>query len=53
MVGALTDITNRKQAEDALLKEKEYYHSFVESLNEWVWEMDLKGVFVAVNRLVW
>jgi len=39
------DITERKRVDDALRKEKEYYRSFVESLSDWVWEMNVNGVY--------
>ena len=35
-----------------LKEEKEYYHSFVTSLNDWVWEMDLKGIHTYSNPAV-
>ncbi len=46
------NITERKQSEDALKKEKEYYHSFVTSLSDWVWEMDLSGIHTYSNLAV-
>lgn len=33
-------------------KEKEYYHSFVTSLNDWVWEMDIDGIHTYSNPAV-
>ncbi len=33
-------------------KEKEYYHSFVTSLNDWVWEMDINGIHTYSNPAV-
>ena len=40
------------RVEEALRKEKEYYHSFVESLNEWVWEVDVNGILTYSNPTV-
>jgi len=47
-----TDITAGKQAADALLKEKEYFRSFVESLSDWAWELDTKGIHTYSNSAV-
>ena len=46
------DITERKQAEKTLQHEKDFYHSFVESLSDWVWEMDIQGVHTYSNQAV-
>ena len=46
------DITDRKKAEKALIKEKDYYHSFVTSLSDWVWEMDMNGIHTYSNPAV-
>ncbi len=35
-----------------LNKEKEYYHSFVTSLNDWVWEMDIDGIHTYSNPAI-
>ena len=51
-VQLMSDITERKKAEDALKKEKEYYHTFITALNDWVWEMDLKGIHTYSNPAV-
>ena len=48
----INDITERKYAEVALQKEKEYYHSFVRSLTDWVWEIDMNGVHTYSNPAV-
>ncbi|NQV18570.1 MAG: PAS domain S-box protein [Armatimonadetes bacterium] len=42
----------RKQAEQALQHEKDFYHSFVESLSDWVWEIDIQGVHTYSNKAV-
>ena len=41
-----------KNAQEELRKEKEYYRSFVESLSDWVWEMDVNGVHTYSNKAV-
>lgn len=35
-----------------LKEEKDYYHSFVTSLKDWVWEMDLEGIYTYSNPAV-
>ncbi|MCK4338652.1 MAG: PAS domain S-box protein [Candidatus Cloacimonetes bacterium] len=50
--GVDRDITEREYAKEALQKEKEYYHSFVTSLTDWVWEIDLNGVHTYSNPAV-
>ena len=35
-----------------LIEEKEYYHSFVTSMKDWVWEMDLNGIHTYSNPAV-
>ncbi len=46
------DVTERKKAEDEVLKEREYYRTFVESLTDWAWEMDNNGVHTYSNSAV-
>ena len=43
---------DRMNAEILLVKEKEYYNSFVESMIDWVWEIDLKGKYIYSNNAV-
>ncbi|MCK5052298.1 MAG: PAS domain S-box protein [Candidatus Cloacimonetes bacterium] len=46
------DITERMQTQKLLLKEKEYYRSFLSSLNDWAWEMDMNGIHTYSNSAV-
>lgn len=40
VVGYIQDITDRKAAEDALRKSEERYRSLIETMNDWIWEID-------------
>lgn len=40
IVGYIQDITDRKAAEDALRKSEERYRSLIETMNDWIWEID-------------
>ncbi|MBN2392797.1 MAG: PAS domain S-box protein, partial [Anaerolineae bacterium] len=46
------DITERKQAEDALSESEETYRTIVETTAEWIWEIDLAGNHVFSNPQV-
>ena len=39
----------RKRAELSVEWEREYFRSFVQSMNDWVWEMNLKGEYTYSN----
>ena len=52
LLAIVRDISKRKQAEEALQHEKDFYHSFVESLSDWVWEINLQGIHTYSNKAV-
>lgn len=45
ILGTFEDITERLQAEDALRKSEEKFRHLVETINDWVWEIDENFVF--------
>ncbi|MCD6152672.1 MAG: PAS domain S-box protein [Syntrophobacterales bacterium] len=50
--GVLIDITDRKQAEEALHKSEEKYRNILESIEEGYAELDLAGNFTFINPVV-
>ena len=46
------DVTERKRAEEALQKSERRYRVLMETMNDWVWEVDPTGVFKFVSPKV-
>ncbi|MHA1727703.1 MAG: PAS domain S-box protein [Promethearchaeota archaeon] len=41
----IEDITERKKAEEELYESEEKFRSIVENITDWVWEIDLNGIY--------
>lgn len=52
LLGVSRDITERKQAEQALQASEKKYRQLIESLNEGVWSVDQNGAITFANRLM-
>jgi PAS domain S-box-containing protein len=50
VLGFMTDITERKRAEEALRQSEEKYRTIIENIEEGYYEVDLAGVHVFVNN---
>ncbi len=52
MSGELEDISERKEAEEAIRASRERFRGIVETINEWVWEVDANGVYTYISPRV-
>jgi PAS domain S-box-containing protein len=48
----LTNITDRKRAEEALRDSEERFRSIVETTEDWIWSIDVKGCLLYANPAV-
>lgn len=51
-IGTASMALHKREAENELLSERNYFRNFVESLDDWVWETDTSGVHTYSNRAV-
>ncbi len=52
VIGIVRDISYRKEAEKKIERERQYYRSFLDSLSDWAWEMDLDGIHTYSNPAI-
>ncbi len=52
IVAVIRDITERKQAEEALRESREKYRDLVETVNDIIWEIDTDGVYTYLSPRV-
>lgn len=52
IVAVYDDVTEGKQAEDALREKDETIRAFVETSKDWIWSIDLKGIHTYTNPAV-
>jgi len=52
LVTAMADITERKQAQDALRESEQKFRSLVETSSDWIWEIDREGRYTYASPKV-
>jgi len=49
LIGFAQDITDRKQAEAEIRESQQRFQGLVESLSDWIWEVDQSGIYTYVS----
>ena len=44
-LSVIIDVTDRKRAEKSLKQSEEKFRALVESINDWIWEVDENGIY--------
>lgn len=52
IMGLITDITEQKRYEEALIISEERFRQVSESAHEWIWEVDVNGLYIYSNSVV-
>ena len=52
ITGVFRDITERKKAEEALLESEERFRALAETTSDWIWEVDVNGIYTYVSPKV-
>ena len=52
IIAAISNITNRKRAEEALRESRHQFRSLVEVTSDWVWEVDKNGIYTYASPKV-
>lgn len=49
LLSVFNDVTEQKQAERAMRESEEKFRTLIESINDWVWQVDPNGVYTYVS----
>jgi len=52
LVGVFRDITDFKQTEETLRKNEERFRGIVESMADWIWEVDRQGRYTYCSKKI-